>query len=530
MNRGQSEFGSLMECILNRNIAVWRTIAAPTLLLLLSIWSGDSQLQAEDSSTENSPPNILFMLVDDVGWRDLHCYGNELAVTPAIDRLAASGVRFSQAYAPAPICSASRAAVLTGRTPARLNFEFVTKESAGTQQIPGVRLRTPPYTLQLPLNEVTIAEMLQMAGYTTAFFGKWHLNAHYGRYLGWSPDFGPQAQGFQLAIEDFGGHPYGRSAAEDTRAARQLKPGEFPADSMTDHAIEFLQQQRRQQNQPPFFLMVSHFYVHVPVRSQAQWLTDQFAARKDVQSARVSPEYLAFLRIMDHQIGRLLEALEDSGMAANTLVVLLSDNGGDPKFSRHAPLRGHKWTLYEGGIRVPMLMRWPERLPAGIESPVIASGCDLLPTFAEAAGVETGALPQLDGRSLLPNLKENSAESEERPLLWHFPYYHPERDVTDLPVIAGINDPRTPFLEPHSAIRLGRWKGVFYYDRQEFELFDLQSDLSEQQNLATRHPEQAGRMRQLLHRQLMKVGARLPQRQVAGTEQWADVIVWPAVP
>ncbi|MEM6692175.1 MAG: sulfatase-like hydrolase/transferase, partial [Planctomycetota bacterium] len=216
--------------------------------------------------TNAPPPNIVLILADDLAWKDLACYGHPWHETPHIDRLASQGIRFTNAYASAPICSASRASLLTGKTTARLGFEFVTKNKPGFQQLDvETPLRAPPITLNLALSETTIAETLASAGYATAFFGKWHLNTHHKRYLGWSPTHGPHKQGFQLATEDFGNHPY---AWRQKPAKPLTQPGSFPKDSLVNQACDYL----KQPGKKPHFAMVSHFYVHTPVKTPCAWL------------------------------------------------------------------------------------------------------------------------------------------------------------------------------------------------------------------------------------------------------------------
>ena len=223
-------------------------------------------LATADRATK--PPNIILILADDLGWSDLGCYGHPYHQTPNMDRLAAQGLRFTNGYAPAPICSASRASILTGKTPARLGFEFVTKHESGYQKLDSeVPLKTPKITLNLPTEETTIAERLSELGYQTAFFGKWHVNQHYQRrYLAWHPKFGPKQQGFELATEDFGDHPY---AWNKKQLPKELPPGgldgrpnvRVPVDSMVDRTSEFIRSQRGSDS--PYFLMASSFYVGI---------------------------------------------------------------------------------------------------------------------------------------------------------------------------------------------------------------------------------------------------------------------------
>ncbi len=475
----------------------WRVAAALVVVLL----SGSATTSAIEQ------PNILFILVDDLAWSDLGCYGHPWHHTPHIDSLAQHGLRFTDAYAPAPICSASRASILTGKTTARLNFEFVTKNEPGYQQIDAkTPLRAPPFTLVLPLPEVTIAEHLQRLGYTTAFFGKWHLNAHYQQYLGWSPTHGPRNQGFEIAIEDFGSHPYswGKQAPAEIDSV-----GEYSTDAMIDRACDFI----RMEHSQPFFLMVSQFYVHTPVKTPYRWLLNKYdnlvPAGSLSRDQRI--RYAAFVETLDHYVGEVLDAVEKSGQRENTLVVFTSDNGGHPEYTANGPLRGSKWNLYEGGIRVPLIARWPGHvMPSSIcVAPVI--GYDLLPTFSEVAGASSSDLPlETDGVSLATAFDDPSWQPE-RSLIWHFPYYHPETGYAKSPDTIGVNDFAVSRTRPHSAIRRGNHKLLTYYERGNSELYNLSSDLSEQHDLSGQMPVLTEELQVSLMKQLANMHARFPQ-------------------
>lgn len=455
-------------------------------------------------------PNILLILADDLAWSDCGFQGHPWHQTLNIDRLAASGVVFTNAYAPAPICSASRASILTGKTPARLNFEFVTKNEPGRQQLDAVtKLRAPPFTLNLPLAEVTFAERLHSAGYSTAFFGKWHLNAHHGGYLGWSPEFGPAAQGFDAAVDDFGAHPY----AWRKQSVEPIKTvGQYPDDSLINGVCEYLQ------NPPatPFLAMASLYHVHTPVRTPCSWLLDKYDRRVANEAERRDNRirYAAFVETLDHHVGQILTALEQSGQADNTLVVFTSDNGGHPEYAANGPLRGSKWNLYEGGIRVPFIVRWPDRLPAGTTSDRPVTGFDLWSTFATLAENAPSQNVDADGISLLQGedfqLRPN--EQPPRELIWHFPYYHPERGYKDSPDEIGVDDFQTSRTKPHSAIRMGRHKLLYFYEDNRVELYDLHTDIAEQTDLSHQEPELVDDLKRRLHRRLNEMDARRPER------------------
>ncbi|MBD3674902.1 MAG: sulfatase [Planctomycetaceae bacterium] len=447
-------------------------------------------------------PNIVLILADDLAWSDVGCYGHPWHVTPHIDELAEQGMKFTRGYAPAPICSASRASILTGKTTARLNFEFVTKNEPGYQKIEGeTKLKAPAFTLNLPLEEKTIPEYLNELGYQTAFFGKWHLNQHYQRYLGWSPSHGPQAQSFQIAEEDFGGHPYswGKRTPEPIET-----PGRFPEDSMIERASNFLEEK----HEKPFFLMVSLFHVHTPVRTQCRWLLDKYETRvpADSPARQRRVTYAAFVETLDHYVGQLLKSLDESGNSDETLVVFLSDNGGHPEYTTNAPLRGSKWNLYEGGIRVPFLMRWPGKIKAGTTSDLPVVGYDLLPTFVDLAG---GTPDKVDGFDIF-TLLENLEFARQRELIFHFPYYHPERGYSKAINEIGVGDFAVSKTHPQSALVRGPHKLIHFYDSNRFEYYDLSDDECEQHSLTDSRPDIAIGFRERLRSQLRHVGARFP--------------------
>lgn len=462
----------------------------------------------QQSTADQKPsPNIVFILADDLGWRDLGCYGSEFGETPNLDRLAESGMRFTDAYAPAPICSASRAAILTGRSPARLHFEFVTK--AKGVQPPARMLTPPPYTRDLPLGETTIAEALSASGYQTGFFGKWHVNEHYLRYLGWSPTHGPREQGFEYAVETFGSHPYNTGLKS---APESYAEGEFPSDAVTEEAVRFLETHRSE----PFLLYLSHFYVHTPVEAPTDWLKEKYANKIDATTTlgKRRVEYGSFVETLDHYVGTILDALDKLELSDRTLVVFTSDNGGHPEYASNSPLRGSKWNLYEGGIRVPMIARWPGRIAAGSVCTVPVTGTDLFPTFCDIAGVPQPE-SMLDGRSLRPLFRGETAFAAQRSLFWHFPYYHPEKGYESALPEIGINDFTVSQTKPQSVVRLGDWKLIRFYERNYVELYNLRQDPGEQHDLAETESEQRQSMEKLLNSWIESTQARLPKRRDA---------------
>lgn len=365
-------------------------------------------------------------------------------------------------------------------------------------------LMSPPFTLNLPLEEVTIGEALADAGYTTAFFGKWHVSQHYKGYLGWSPTHGPKQQGFPISDGDFGSHPYAY------RSNKQLKntpvgDGEFPEDTLIDEAIKFL----RRDHENPFFLYLSQYYVHDPVHTRCEWLKRRTVERLPEGADPIRASYGAMVATLDHLVGRVTAALDDAALADETLVVFMSDNGGHPNYTANGPLRGSKWNLYEGGIRVPFLVRWAGHVEANTTSDALVYGCDLWPTFVDVAG---RAQQGVDGVSIRPLLEGESSLNRKQPVVWHFPYYHPEKSFAKKPAKIGVSDFKTSQTRPHSAIRDGRWKLLHFYEDGHDELYDLATDISEQTDLAESQPEIRSRLSSQLMTSLRSAGARFPNR------------------
>jgi uncharacterized sulfatase len=448
----------------------------------------------------------VLILADDLGWHDLRCYGNPWHDTPNLDRLAGEGMRFTQGYAPAPICSASRAALLTGRSPARLGFEFVTKLSTAPRPT-GHPLIGPPYPLDLPLSEITVAEVLADAGYYTGFFGKWHVSAHHNGYLGWSPTHGPLQQGYAEGDQEFGIHPYSYSAHPALRTT-PLPAGDYGYDALTAKASSFLRAHRLQ----PFFLHLSHYYVHDPIHTRAAWLIEKYQTRLPTGANSKRIEYAAMVETLDHLVGQVLDTLDELDLAKNTLVVFTSDNGGHPVYSANGPLRGSKWNLYEGGVRVPWIVRWPGRVPAGVTSDAVFIGTDLLPTLAAAAGTAPPHNVTLDGRNVLPlwlNQRPTAADLG-RAFVWHFPYYHPETGFAKARATIGVDDFAVSQTRPHSAVRCGDWKLIHFYEDERAELYQLPTDPSEQRDLAGQELAKLRGLHQALDRSLHDASARFP--------------------
>lgn len=435
------------------------------------------------SATRAARPNILFILIDDMGWMDLGCQGNAHLHTPNIDRLASEGMRFTDAYAPAPVCSPTRAAILTGHSPARVQI---------TNHLPHQDRFTPedskllPAEMRdhLPLEYTTIAERLKEdAGYATAFIGKWHL------YTGRDRQFAPQAQGFDLNIGgcSYGGpptffDPYRIDFLEDR------KKGEYLPDRLADETIFFMR--RQQKERKPFYVALFNYTVHWPMEAPEELVAKYRDRPKRGYNHKVYP---AMIEAMDSAIGRVLREIDALGIAGETFVVFTSDNGPFGGVGDARPLRGDKGHLYEGGIRVPLIVRWPGVIEAGSESaePVILT--DFYPTLLEVAGLKPARQYPGDGESLLPLLKQEGKPKREA-LFWHYPNFAFHRDN-----------------RLGSAIRMGDYKLLEFFDRNEVELYNLREDLGEKKNLAGEKPELATQMRKKLHAWRAHSGAKMPR-------------------
>lgn len=483
---------------------------------LLSVYNGQAQTQQK--------PNIILIYIDDLGYSDAGCYGKEFGQnfieTPNIDKLAIQGLKFTDAYAAAPLCSPSRAGLLTGKSPARLGFEFVTNYGANWYQwdnpkwiarFNGKKLLPPPYTVNLPLEEVTIAEILKKQGYHTAMAGKWHVSSHYKVYNGWNPAFSPDKQGFDWTADTFGAWGGGTQSDEDKIIKQKATEGVFPTDELTEKCISYIKSAKS-----PFFLFESHYYVHTPIDVNLKWLISKYQQKAPKGMPLKQIRYAAFVETMDHYVGQLLDAIDDAGISNNTVVVLTSDNGGIPGLAFNRPFRGSKWNLYEAGVRIPMIVRWPGVIKESTvcHEPVIQT--DFMQTFYEIAGGSKSKKVAPDGMSILPLLKSNGKPDngiyKNRTLTWHFPYYHPEGDDYAKALLEiGVEDKGISQTKPQSSIRKNNLKLVYFYEDEHTELYDLANDPSEQKDLSKTMQAEAVRLKDELLNELKSAKARFPR-------------------
>ena len=416
-----------------------------------------------------SPFNVVLVLVDDLGWRDLGCQGSDLYETPRIDALAAEGVRFTQAYSNCPVCSPSRAALLTGQYPGRVGFTgHIT--AIGRHRHPAESAILPPEDFMYLRHEfVTIAEALKTVGYVSASIGKWHLGGE---------SYWPLSHGFDLNIA---GHTHGSPASyffpyrKPGQAWNPDMPnldlsdsseGEYLTTRLTDEALEFIERNRYR----PFFLYLSHYAVHTPLQAP-EHLVGKYERKIAASNSGGDPVYAAMVDSIDTSVGRILDSLNATGISDRTVVILASDNGGLDSVTSNAPLRAGKGHLYEGGIRVPLIVRWPGHSDTGSIVTTPVTNADLFPLIAEIGGLAPSSFAQLDGRSLSPLIQGGAWEP--RDLVWYYPHYSPQARA------------------PGAAILSGDYKLLEFYDPPRIELYSLEDDLGETKDLAPQQPETA---------------------------------------
>jgi len=438
---------------------------------------------AASARAEEARPNVVLIVADDLGWADLACYGSKFHRTPHLDRLAAGGRRFTQAYAAGPVCSPTRAALMTGKHPARLGL---TDWLPGRGDRPSQKLLGAPLPTGLPAGEATIADRFRAGGYATAIIGKWHLGG---------PGFEPTRRGFDLNIAgDAGGTPlsyfapYARGGR--TMPGLDLAPaGEYLTDRLAAEAERFIEGHRA----APFFLYLPHFAVHSPIVGRADLVAKYPGWDGKPHGRQENPIYAAMVEALDDAVGRVVATLDRLGLAENTVVVFTSDNGGlatregpNTPATINAPLREGKGWLYEGGLRVPLLVRWPGHVAPGVEE-TPAWTADLFPTLASSCGLADPG--PVDGVSLA-GLLTAGRPLAPRALHWHYPHYAPQGG------------------KPAGAIREGDWKLIEFAETGRRELFDLGRDQGESTNLADKRPDKVRDLAAGLAAWRESVGAR----------------------
>lgn len=440
-------------------------------------------------------PNIVVILIDDLGWADLSCYGSTYHETPNIDRLAARGVRFTNGYAACSVCSPSRAALLTGNYPARIGitdwmrFRFNGEFPPGFDRPLGYEsvgkpFETPRNPFWMELSQVTLAEALGPASYVSGHVGKWHLG----------PDeYYPRRQGFDINIAgcDYGQppsyfFPYRNKWQGSIAHLDGGEEGEYLTDRLAIEAGKFIERHRGQR----FFLHFAPYSVHTPIQPRKDLLAKYEAKPKTNQK---NPGYAAMVQSVDDAVGTVLAKLDEMKLTDKTVVIFTSDNGGYLKVTDNAPLRGGKGMPFEGGLRVPFIVDWPGVTEAGtvIDEPVI--GVDIFPTVLDIVGVEHDPDARVDGVSLTPLLADDG-EVDRAAIYWHFPHY------------------RGTDADPYGVVRAGDFKLIRQYEDGATQLYNLKKDLAETTDLAEAMPEKVRELDLMLSKWLVSANAKMPRK------------------
>ena len=449
-------------------------------------------------------PNIILILIDDMGWTDLGCYGSSFYETPNLDRLATQGMRFTDAYAACPVCSPTRASIMSGKYPARVKItNFIAGAATG-------KLLSTPYLHYLPHEEKTVASALRDGGYTTWHVGKWHLGAE---------PYWPQHHGFDVNIGGCGaGMPRSYWSPYKNPMLPDGPEGEYLTDRVSDEAVRLI----RNRPDKPFFLNLCYYTVHIPIQGKPH-LVEKYKAKaaslgldqrdpfivgehfpcdhkRDQQVTRrifqSDPGYAAMVQTLDEGVGRILAALDEEGIADNTVVMFTSDNGGlataEGSPTCNAPLAEGKGWMYEGGTREPMIVRWPGVVQPDTLCTVPMTSPDFYPTMLEIAGLDPLPTQHCDGASIVP-LFEGKGEIDREAIFWHYPHYSNQGGG------------------PGCSVRAGDWKLIEFFEDHRIELYNLRTDVSEDTDLAAEEPERAADLQGLLHDWLENAGARIPE-------------------
>jgi arylsulfatase A len=434
---------------------------------------------------QKQPPlNFIFILIDDMGWRDVGYNGSELFETPNIDKLATQGMRFTNAYAACPVCSPTRASIMTGKYPARLG---ITNFLPGKHNLPHSKLIAPLCRQELPLEEVTIAEALKTAGYRSAAIGKWHLGG---------PDYYPEKQGFDVNVAGTqAGSPKSYFFPQWTpNPPITAEPGAYLPDRLTDSTLEFIKENRAN----PFFVYLAHYSVHIPLEAK-QDMIERYSKRIKPGALQNNATYAAMVASVDESVGRILQALDEMKLADRTAIIFMSDNGGLASAeykgqtpTSNKPLKAGKGFLYEGGIREPMIVKWPGVTKAGSQCDVPVISTDFYPTMLEMAAITKDPGNPADGVSLVPLLKQTGIPKQEA-LFWHYPHYSNQGG------------------RPGAAMRQGDFKIIEWYEDGSVELYNLRDDIGEAHNLAVRMPDKTRDMKARLDAWLKEMNPEMPK-------------------
>jgi arylsulfatase A-like enzyme/lysophospholipase L1-like esterase len=478
-------------------------IKIATVVFFITLTFFASAQKTAEKNKAAAKPNIIFFLIDDMGWMDVGFNGSKFYETPNIDRLASQGIKLNNAYAACPVCSPTRASIMTGKYPVSMKttdwFGAPQPEAAAKDKNWSNRKLLPAaYIENLPLEEVTIAEALKANGYATFISGKWHL--------GENEKYWPENQGFDINKGGFSkGHPGSYFSPYNNPRLTDGPVGEYLGDRVAAETVSFIEANK----QHSFFAYVPFYEVHTPMQAKDSLikkyqlkkdrlgLKDEFITRADGRKTRVSqslPVYAAMVESMDAAVGKILNKIKDAGLEKNTIVVFFSDNGGlstsEGTPTSNIPLRGGKGWLYEGGIREPAIIKYPTQIKAGTESNVPVISNDFYPTLLQMAGLPLMPKQHTGGVSLMPIFKNNTLQREA--LYWHYPHYGNQGGA------------------PGAAVRMGKWKLIEWYENNTIELFDLEKDMAEQNNVADANAAIKSKMLTMLHDWQKKENAAMP--------------------
>jgi arylsulfatase A-like enzyme len=427
-------------------------------------------VSSSESRLEKNPTNIVFIFIDDLGYKDLGCYGSRYYETPHIDKLAGQGMRFTSAYSNAPNCAPTRACLISGQYTPRHGVYTVGSPERGKAKLR--KLIPIKNNTNLDSKIVTIPQALKAAGYGTACIGKWHL--------GDKAPYRPEDRGFDVVFRR-------------SRRSHFMPDGRYLTDRLTDEAVKFIEDNRDK----PFFLYLSHHTVHTPIQAKKE-LIEKYRKKKP-SGGHNNPAYAAMIESMDQSVGTVCAKLDELNLSDNTIIFFFSDNGGYANATSMTPLRGSKGMLYEGGIRVPMTARWPGRIKAGTSCDVPVIGIDFYPTFLEIAGSSKPAGHILDGVSLVPLLTRRE-NLKRKAVFWHFPAY-----------LEPYNKKQEPWrTTPAGAIRQGDWKLIEFFEDGRVELYNLKNDISEKNDLAKTKPDKTKELHHILIQWRKSVNAPVP--------------------
>ena len=471
-----------MRIITSASIKIIRNLSLGLSIAFLFI----SGCSSENSTRQNVKPNIVFIIIDDMGWKDVGFMGSNYYETSNIDKLADQGIVFTNAYANAPNCAPSRACLITGKYTPRHGIYTVNNSDRGESRYR--KLIPIPNSTTLDNSFVTLAETMRSAGYRTGMMGKWHL--------GEGEETGPEGQGFDVNVGGCQkGHPATYFSPYKNEFIEDGPNGEYLTDRMTDEAIKFIEGSK----EDPFFLYLPYYAVHTPIQPKPE-IQNKYEG-KPADGKQNNPAYAAMVETVDAGVGRIMNKLDELMLTTNTVVIFFSDNGGVGGITDMSPLRGSKGMLYEGGIREPMIVRWPGTIKPGTYCDVPVISIDFYPTFLEIAGITKPENLLLDGENILP-LFTGGGEFSERAIFWHFPAYL-QASNNLLPDLIW----RTT---PVSVIREGDWKLLEFFEDGHLELYNLKNDISESDNLAEQMPEQAKSLHNKLLNWRAKINAPVP--------------------